>query len=139
MCFAVDIHVLAADRDWSRTSRLAEIGVAAVAAMIRRLELQIAPQSWIRVGDIKVQVDEGFKYLGLHLDSHWHFRRHFDCLAPRLDEVANVLGRVLPNIVGSSEKVRRLYTGIVRNIALYGSPIWDGALMASRRSQVVLR
>lgn len=49
------------------------------------------------------------------------------------------LSRVLPNIGGPNEKVRCPYMGTVRSIALYGSPIWADAPMASLRSQLLLR
>ncbi|XP_076545265.1 uncharacterized protein LOC143305456 [Osmia lignaria lignaria] len=82
-CFADDTHVLAVGRGWKRTSHLAEIGVAAVAAGIRRLGLQLAPhkteamwfysprrgvappsQSVVRVSGVDVQVGKGHRYLG---------------------------------------------------------------------------
>lgn len=69
------------------------------------------------------------KYLGLHLN----------LLAPRMKEVAQYLCRLLPNLGGPSEKVRRLYVGIVRLVALYGLPIWAGGLVACRRAAVSIR
>lgn len=34
--------------------------------------------------------------------------------------------------------MRRLYTGVVRFMALYGAPVWAGVLMASKRSSARL-
>ncbi|CAK9802840.1 Retrovirus-related Pol polyprotein from type-1 retrotransposable element R1 4 (Fragment) [Anthophora quadrimaculata] len=52
---------------------------------------------------------------------------------------AAALGRLLPNLGGPEMMVRRLYAGVVRSMALYGSPVWANDLMASRRSRALLR
>ncbi|XP_015609346.1 uncharacterized protein LOC107274596, partial [Cephus cinctus] len=74
------------------------------------------------------------RYLGLTLDSHWSFRAHFEGLGPRVEGAAAVMARLLPNLGGPREEVRRLYVGVVRSMILYGSPIWAGELTAGRRS-----
>ncbi|CAK9833157.1 hypothetical protein ANTRET_LOCUS9881 [Anthophora retusa] len=79
------------------------------------------------------------KYLGLTLDSHWRFDEHFARMVPRVERTAAALGRLLPNLGGPGLRVRRLYMGVVRSMALYGSPIWAGDLMAGRRSKPLLR
>ncbi|XP_059046005.1 uncharacterized protein LOC131854052, partial [Achroia grisella] len=67
-------------------------------------------------------------YLGLDLDSRWSFRAHFRNLVPRLMAAAGALSWLLPNVRGPGEGSRRLYLGVVRSMALYGAPIWVGAL-----------
>ncbi|CAK9815594.1 Putative 115 kDa protein in type-1 retrotransposable element R1DM [Anthophora plagiata] len=157
ICYADDTLILASgDEDWRRTIRLAEAGVACVVARIRDLGLEIAPRktealwfhgprregpprSWMRVGESSVRVGSQLKYLGLTLDSHWRFEVHFEHLVPRVERTAAALGRLLPNLGGPGMRVRRLYMGVVRSMTLYGSPIWAGDLMASRRSKALLR
>ncbi|KOC66782.1 hypothetical protein WH47_01225 [Habropoda laboriosa] len=79
------------------------------------------------------------KYLGLHLDSRWCFEEHFDQILPRAERAAAALDHLLPNLVGPSEWVRRLYKGVVRSMSMYGSPVWAGDLVASRRGLTKLR
>ncbi|KOC62555.1 hypothetical protein WH47_04216 [Habropoda laboriosa] len=56
------------------------------------------------------------RYLGLTLDSRYHFGTHFDRLVPRA-----------------------LYVGVVRSMVLYGAPVWARDLVAGRRSKMKLR
>ncbi|CAK9820194.1 Putative 115 kDa protein in type-1 retrotransposable element R1DM [Anthophora quadrimaculata] len=154
--YADDTLILASGEDWRRTIRLAEVGVACAVARIRDLGLEIAPhksealwllgprqreppRSWVRVGESHVRVRTQMKYLGLTLDSHWRFEAHFEQLVPRVERTAAALGRLLPNLGGPETMVRRLYAGVVRSMALYGSPVWANDLMASRRSRALLR
>ncbi|XP_039761273.1 uncharacterized protein LOC120634608 [Pararge aegeria] len=44
------------------------------------------------------------------------------------------LSRLLPNLGGPGVGCRRLYTGVVRSMALYGAPIWADALVARNRT-----
>lgn len=54
--------------------------------------------------------------------------------------MAAALGRLLPNLGGPGDGVRRFYTGVVQSVALYGLPIWAGDLVAGRcGSDVSLR
>ncbi|XP_076386337.1 uncharacterized protein LOC143264206 [Megachile rotundata] len=156
-CFADDTHILAVGRDWGRTSRNLEVGIAAVVSAIRRLGLEVAPRKTeamafchprgdkppegavVRVDGVEVRIGTEMRYLGLLLDSHWSFEGHFNALAPRLGRTADALARLLPNLRGPSESVRRLYMGVVRSMALYGAPVWAADLMASGNSLVVLR
>ncbi|XP_053990545.1 uncharacterized protein LOC128882803 [Hylaeus volcanicus] len=149
-----DILITAVGRDGTRVLRLAELGVAIVVARIRALGLQISPQkteaerlplsrrvpqTWIRVGDAAVRFEGRTKYLGLDLDSRWRWEGHFDRLVPRIQAVTTLLGRLLPNLGGPEEMVRRLYLGVVRSMALYGSPVWARDLVACRRGRHQLR
>lgn len=74
------------------------------------------------------------KYLGLTLDSRWTFDAHFRVLIPRLLKTSAALGRIMPNCDGTSTMSRRLYTGVVRSMALYGAPVWEDALTARNRA-----
>ncbi|XP_023289848.1 uncharacterized protein LOC111674313 [Orussus abietinus] len=155
---AVRRMVLVGGEDWGRTLALAEVAVQRVVAAVRDLGLEVAPhktealwihnkprregpppQTLVRVGGAYVQVQDSMRYLGLDLDGHWSFEGHLDRLAPRAECAAAGLCRLLPNLGGPDERVRRLYTGIVQSMLLYGSPVWAGDLMASRRSKEVLR
>lgn len=97
------------------------------------------PKIRIRVADTPVEVGTQIKYLGLHLDSRWAFGEHFRRIAPRVERAAMALGRLLPNMGGPAETVRRLYAGTVHAMILYGAPIWAEKVVATRRLRNMLR
>ncbi|CAG9572673.1 unnamed protein product [Danaus chrysippus] len=82
----------------------------------------------ITIRGVRVELSPRMKYLGPTLDGRWNFREHFRGLVPKLLGTANALGRLLPNLGGPSVACRRLYTGVLRSMALYGAPVWVGAL-----------
>ncbi|KAJ0180870.1 hypothetical protein K1T71_002955 [Dendrolimus kikuchii] len=77
------------------------------------------------------------KYLGLVLDAKWNFGAHFTQLAPRLLGAAAALARLLPNVGGPGTVCRKLYTGVLRSMALYGAPVWVDSL--HRKNRTLLR
>jgi len=79
------------------------------------------------------------KYLGLVLDSRWTFGEHFARLGPRLRGEIAGLSRLLLNLGGPGEGIRRLYAAVVTSMALYGAPVWWKKLRASRGSLDTLR
>ncbi|XP_045454912.1 uncharacterized protein LOC123664412 [Melitaea cinxia] len=74
------------------------------------------------------------RYLGLTLDGRWAFGAHFNQLAPRVVRAAASLGRLLPNVGGPSAHCRRLYSGVIRSMAMYGAPVWADALGRSNKT-----
>ncbi|KAA5634946.1 reverse transcriptase family protein, partial [Pseudomonas aeruginosa] len=145
ICYADDTLVVARGGSFAESARLATAGVAHVVGKIRRLGLDVALSKseamWfhrprrvppvdahIVVGGVRIGVGVQLKYLGLILDSRWTFRAHFQNLVPRLLGVAGALSRLLPNVGGPDQVTRRLYTGVVRSMALYGAPVWGQSL-----------
>ncbi|XP_026315973.1 uncharacterized protein LOC113227301, partial [Hyposmocoma kahamanoa] len=63
-----------------------------------------------------------------------NFGEHFRQLAPRIVGAASALSRLLPNLGRPGAPCRRLYAGVTRSMALYGAPIWSGALSAATKS-----
>ncbi|KMQ89243.1 reverse transcriptase [Lasius niger] len=80
----------------------------------------VPPQTHVTVDDIPVQLGTCMKYLGLWLDGRWSLRDHFDRLVGKVEGVAAALSRLLPNIKGPDDRVRRLYANVVNSVALYG-------------------
>nr|XP_012216527.1 PREDICTED: uncharacterized protein LOC105668645 [Linepithema humile] len=78
------------------------------------------------------------KYLGLILDGLWGFKQHFAGITSKAERMAMALGRLLLNLGGPSNKVRRLYTNVVQSVLLYGAPAWADRVMASRRIKAML-
>ncbi|XP_076237361.1 uncharacterized protein LOC143181056 [Calliopsis andreniformis] len=50
-----------------------------------------------------------------------------------------MLGRLLPNLGGPNEMVRRLYVGVVRAMALYGCSVWAHGPVISRSAWRMVR
>ena len=155
-CYADDTLILARGEDTESTRRAAEEGMQCVVASIEEMGLRVAldktealwfraprsrrpPETLLRAGRAAVRVGPTLNYLGLTLDGTWSFGQHFNRLAPRLDKTAAALSRLLPNLGGPREGVRRLYANVLQSIALYGAPIWAPDLAASRRSRELLR
>lgn len=49
------------------------------------------------------------------------------------------MSRLMPNLRGFAERKRKLYANVVLSVALYGTPIWADALVASKRNTAVLQ
>ncbi|XP_026744354.1 uncharacterized protein LOC113505747 [Trichoplusia ni] len=86
------------------------------------------PDSFITVGGVRIGIKTTLKYLGIVLDSRWDFGPHLRALTPKLVRTAGALSQLLPNLGGPNITCRKLYTGIVRSMALYGAPIWGNNL-----------
>lgn len=67
------------------------------------------------------------------------FEEHFRLLVPRVKKVAGTLHRLLPNLRGPREEVRRLliYCGVVRSMALYGARFWSKTLSSVKRCRAM--
>lgn len=145
ICYADDTLLTARGRNFREAASLASAGGSLVAGRIRRLGLKVAlhkteavffhgprqhaPQdAHIHVEGVRIEVKAQMKYLGLILDSRWHFGPHFRGLSLRLLKAADALSWLLPNLGGPGERCRRLYAGILKSMALYGAPVWADSL-----------
>ena len=151
-CYADDTLVIATGNQWTRTLRLTEVAVASITSRIGNLDLKIAahktealwihglpksrkpPITWLTIQNEKVHVQEELKYLSITLDGRLTFDKHFDRLIPKVEGVAASLGRLLPNIGGPNDRVRRLYIRVINSMILYGFPCWCEHLTTARRS-----
>ncbi|KAJ0182380.1 hypothetical protein K1T71_001749 [Dendrolimus kikuchii] len=86
---------------------------------------------------VSILVKPQMRYLGLLLDRKWQFKRHFEHLAPKLVRTTGDLAKLLPNVGGPGGTAQRLYSGILRSMALYGAPVWIHAL--NRHNRTLLR
>ena len=156
VCFADDTLVVASGQRWQAALDLAEEALRRVIASIGTLGLRVAVEKtraiWLvdRVwtGVACVRVGRSTMYLGLTLDTYWRFTRHFRVQGPRLRRQVFGLARLMPNLGGPHEAVRRLYVTVIRSMALYGAPVWAGdledcrvgrELLASVHRRMVLR
>ncbi|XP_039306397.1 uncharacterized protein LOC105197338 [Solenopsis invicta] len=129
-----DKIVLPKEKNWKMMKRahklLAHFGLSRPLSPVRYAHGYGAPGAPSRpkptgsVDGVRVEVKSQLKYLGLILDSHWSFEPHWTWMAARLCLATLSLARIMPNLGGPGEGVRRLYMGVVRSIALYGAPVW---------------
>jgi hypothetical protein len=153
ICYADDTLVTAQGPSYRDAAVLATAAVAHCVGKIRRLGLEVAltkseaiyfygPRrappagTAIVVGGVPIVVKPTLLYLGVMLDNKWNFKAHFERLAPKLLRAASAFGRILPNLRGPKTSCRRLYTGVVRSMALYGAPIWVDALNSQNIAQL---
>lgn len=151
VCYADDTLVTARADDFPDATRLATVGVTYMVERIGRLGLRVALEkteaiffhgvrrrspsgAHLIISGVRIEVRGCMKYLGLILDNRWDFREHFRQLTPKLVKTAAALGGLLPNLGGPSTSARRLYTGVVRSMALYGAPVWVDALDAHNKT-----
>ncbi|XP_026329062.1 uncharacterized protein LOC113237035 [Hyposmocoma kahamanoa] len=123
ICCADDTLVTARGRTYGEAARLSTVVTSLVEERIHLLGKD--RPFW---GRLPIPIKA--KYLGLLLDGRWNFRTQIAQLAPKLAGTAAALGRLLPNVGGPGSVCRRLYTGIIRSMALYGAPVWVEALTA---------
>jgi hypothetical protein len=90
--------------------------------------------SHIMVEGTRVEVKSQMKYLRLIFDFKWGFGPHFEKLAARLGAAVSGFGRIMLNLGGPCERVRRLFMRVVRSIAMYRAPVWRESLVASKRN-----
>lgn len=153
-CYADDTLVVVKGRNLGEVVRSATVGTTLVVGRIRALGLEVAlskteallfhgprggppPDTRVLLDGVPVRVGTQMKYLGLILDGRWAFGVHFAGLAPRVVGAAASLGRLLPNVGGPSANCRRLYSGVIRSMAMYGAPVWVDAL--NRGNKTLLR
>lgn len=140
VCYADDTLVVAGRENWGDAIRRSNNATARIVRAIRAVGLKVAPQKTeatffhngrkgapprarINVAGTPIDVGAQIKYLGLHIDSRWTFGEHFRQIIPRVEKAAMALSRLLPNLGGPRESVRRLYAGTVHAMLLYGAPI----------------
>lgn len=138
VCYVHDTLIVATGRDWGEARRAAENCTVVVLRDIREIGLAVnatkTEATWlgldarerppraereITVDDARIAIGPRMRYLGVELDQRWKFH-HFRLLVPRLDDVAAVLGRLLPNLRGPDDGPRRLYAEVISSMALYG-------------------
>ena len=79
----------------------------------------------VTVGDKVVTSKESLKYLGIIFDRNMTKTEHIKQTVTRVNEVAAKLGRLMPNIGGPRSSKRRVLSGAINSVILYGAPVWS--------------
>lgn len=158
VCYADDTLVMARGANWEEAAHHTQVALAAVLAKIRALGLRVAPNKCeaigfrdskrreppeprlkIKIEDVRIPIGSRLKYLGLILDGEWAFNVHMEETAPKMAKAAAALYRLMPNLGGPSERIRRLYANVVLSIGLYGTPVWADRVLARRNGLSAMR
>lgn len=150
--YADDTLLMVRGRNWEEAIVRGEVAATNVIRSIHGMGLKVAatkteamffygkdtgpppPGLDFTVDTTRVKIRSEIKYLGLILDGSWSFTSHLVKVAQRAGVQATALSRLLPNLGGPGGKVRRLYTNVVRAVALYGAPVWADALVSSKKN-----
>lgn len=154
--YADDTLVLAGGEAWREAISRGEVAVQSILRSIHSIGLKVAvakteallfhdkaygkppPNLTFTINEVPIRVNTRIKYLGLVLDGQWSFENHFQQVAEKAERRAQALCRLLPRLGGPGQKVRRLYAYTINAIALYGAPVWSGALQKSKRGQAAM-
>lgn len=140
---------------WRKTRHTASTGLEFIFRRIHCLGLKVAlnktealwlgrfkekkPQwSHIMVEETQVKVKFQMKYLWLILDSKWGFKPHFEQLVVRLSNTVSSLSRIMSNLRGPCERVRRLFIKVIRSMAINGALVWCNAFVATSHNSQLL-
>lgn len=153
ICYADDTLILASAHNAAFASLKASIQTGRVLLCIKSLGLNVSEAKTeatllhgrhkpeiipeVVVGNAGIQVKGSMKYLGIIVDSKWSFREHFDYV--EAVKVARALCRLMPNFKDPDESKRQLYARTIMSVLLYGAPVWDDALSASKKIQQLLQ
>lgn len=85
----------------------------------------------LKIGTCYVETKPCLKYLGVMIDTRLSFRDHLEYVRDKASRTCLALSRIMPNTRGPKYLQRRLLSSVVRNVILYASPIWSGALRFS--------
>ncbi|GHJ61402.1 hypothetical protein NOK12_39200 [Nocardioides sp. OK12] len=153
VCYADDTALLSSGWDLSQAIVNAEQDLEVLVREIEGLGLKVAPQKTeamafpasafcrrrnvsppkICLRGVRVEVRTSVKYLGIVVDSKMSFRPHFEAVIPKAEGILRHLGRLLPNLHGPGERKRRLYSGVIHSVLLYGAPVWWRAIVEDTR------
>ena len=96
------------------------------------------PITWLSVQGERIRVKEDLKCLGITLNGPLKFDAHFNCLTPKVEGAA-LLGRLLSNIGGPSNKMRHLYTEMIKFMTLrvtdFGTTHHEGGSQNSKNTK----
>lgn len=84
------------------------------------------------IGDLPIKFSPSFRYLGILIDVKWSFSYHFQFIIEKTGRVVRALNRLMPNLRGPDERLRRLYANTVMSVILYGAPVWGDVFATSK-------
>lgn len=81
----------------------------------------------VHVGGLNIKSKPSLKYLGVILDHRLCFKEHLKYVSRKATENCTSLSRLLPNIGGPRQEIRKLLVGVNTSIIMYAAPIWWAA------------
>jgi len=143
LAYADDVALVVRGKDVCVLERLLTAGADVVVKWMADTGLELAIQKSesmiitntrtrndlrVIIGGTTIKPATNLKYLGIHLDPKLNFTSHALHVAAKAGKVASNLVRILPNISEAKQRKRRLLSGVVHSILLYGAPVWSGRM-----------
>lgn len=152
--YADDLAVFIKARSADLIENKAELALHNIIEWMRGKQLEIAPEKTeaallsgkkhcralnISIMNARIPIKKEIKYLGVVLDYRLSFGAHIDYVCPRADRVTAGLSRILPNIGGVSEKMRKVLSCAAESVLLYASPVWASCLSVAKYRDRLIR
>jgi hypothetical protein len=139
LAYADDVALVARGKDVCILERLLTSGAGVIVEWMASMGLELALHKSeamvitnskthndmrITIKGTEIATVPCIKYLGIHLDAKLNFTTHAMYVSAKASKVAANLARILPNISQAKPRKRRLLSGVVHSILLYGAPVW---------------
>ena len=76
----------------------------------------------IRAGGIVIQSNTHIRYLGVVLDHRLNFKHHMDKTIEKAARATATLSRLMPNIGGPRQQVRKLLASVAMSMLMHAAP-----------------
>lgn len=91
----------------------------------------------MKVGNNEITSQEHIKYLGIQLDVNMKIGVHVRITAEKTTKALTKVGKLIANIGGPKEGIRRALASVVQSIVMHALPIWEGTLQKKNNRAVL--
>lgn len=102
-----------------------------VTILVTRRRNFISPKLMVKAHEIII--NNSLKYLGLILDNRLSFEPHVKAVTDKALGTANILCRMMPNLKGPNQSIRRLIASVAYAQTMYAAPIISNAIGKSKQ------
>jgi len=89
----------------------------------------------ISIDGFQVPTKRAIRYLGVQLDTRVLFVEHATTVAEGARRAASTIGRLIPNVVGTSQSKRGLLMSVVHSRLLYGTQVWAESIRGVKKAE----
>lgn len=147
ICFADDLAVLVEAEDATFLSLRVNEALWRINRWLQHHKLDLAPEKTeavilkggrhrrnitFKINGVTIAPSQSVKYLGIILSSNGTFTEHFNAVVTKAEQRTTSFSQLMPNLGGPQECKRRVLSGVVHSILLYGAPVWYAAMNTSK-------
>uniref|UniRef100_A0A2S2QP02 Retrovirus-related Pol polyprotein from type-1 retrotransposable element R1 2 n=1 Tax=Sipha flava TaxID=143950 RepID=A0A2S2QP02_9HEMI len=144
VAFADDVALIATGRDTENLESAMNTALARVAEWMEDNDLKLAipkteaimltskrayERPSFMINGEPVQLKEQIRYLGVELNRSMSFKNYIKTAAAKAEKTAAALTRILPNVGGPRQRIRKILSSVVHSQLLYAAPVWSGSLV----------